>query len=307
MFRRAGAHPRCPSRANGRLIDAGDYRGGRSIAGVFGRAAARRVLLVVCVVLFVVSVAQGAPRWSRVHQLVAPSVQTFSPELAVNHAGVAVAAWYSGPGPPVSAGPGPIQAGTKWTGNPVVVALGSIGKGFRRPVVIARSGTDVQGLIKVALSGSGVAYVAWVRSTGHGAMIWTARDGHLAGPRRLALPRHDLLARLAAGLDGPVDALSYRPNGHGFTFFCTQLNGDGTSGRSFIALHPYKADPCGLPYTGGMNGSIPPHPRQPPGYQFVPQTVVSRNDAHGRTLALWDDWGDHNGYTHGIFYAVGHA
>ncbi len=101
-----------------------------------------------------------------------------------------------------------------------------------------------------------------------------------------------------------MDAFSFRPNGRGFTFYCTRLNNDGTSGRSVVANHPYKADPCRLPETGGMEGSIPPHPQQPVGFRLASYSLVSRTDGRGDLLAVWDDWPNGGGYTHGLFYAV---
>jgi hypothetical protein len=242
--------------------------------------------------------------WSPTRELVSPSVQTFSPELAVNHAGLAVAAWFSGAPPPVTAGPGPVNSGTTWNGNPVVVSLGSITRGLGRPKVVATTGNDVQDQIKVALSGSGVAYIAWPRADGPGGMIVTGRAGRLSSPRRLALPRGTRLDRLASGLDGPVDAFSFRANGHGFTFFCTRLRDDGTSGQAVVARHPYRANPCGLPATNGMHGSIPSHPEQPSGYQLAQYSLISKTDGRGSSLAVWDDSPENSGWTYGLFYAV---
>jgi hypothetical protein len=48
-------------------------------------------------------------------------------------------------------------------------------------VVVARDGTDVEGEIKVAISQSGVAYIAWLKVDGPGAMILTARAKHVDG------------------------------------------------------------------------------------------------------------------------------
>jgi hypothetical protein len=91
----------------------------------------------------------SAATWSATRELVAPSVQTFSPELAVNHDGLAVAAWYSGPPPRVvSYGPRTVSSATRWTGNKVVVSLGSVATGLRKPVIVATNGTDQQGQIK---------------------------------------------------------------------------------------------------------------------------------------------------------------
>lgn len=255
--------------------------------------------------------AAASPKWSMTRTLVGPRVQTFSPQLAVNHSGAAVAAWFSGPPPPVCAGgsggsPGGCgpATGRKWTGNQIVVAFGSINRGLGRPVVVASNGTDVQDQVMVGLSGSGVAYVAWIRSDGKGVMIVTGRAGHLAPPRRLDLAHGAHLKGLASGLDGPVDVLFYRADGHGYPFFCAPVRTDGTVGRSFRVPHPDQPNPCDLPHTNGLDGSIPPDRGQPTGYQLAP-LLVSRSDGTGRSLAIWDDQPNQGpAYTYGLFYAV---
>ena len=219
-----------------------------------------------------------------------------------------MAAWYSGPPPPVISYAVHAATRTSWRGNKVVVALGSIAHGLGKPAVIAKNGTDSENKIKVALSGAGVAYVAWLRSDGPGWMVATARAGRLSSPRTLALPRGARLDRFAFGLDGPVDALSDRPNGHGYTYFCTRMEPDGRSGRTFIAAYPYQPNPCHLPHTGGMNGSIPPDAGNPPGYQRATYSLVSRTDGSNAALAIWDDWPDTGpAYTYGLLYAVDHS
>ena len=245
--------------------------------------------------------------WSRPRELVGTSVQTFSLQLAVNHAGVAVAAWYSGPPPPVNTGTVLAPRSTGGRGDKIVVALGSIIHGLGKPAVIAKNDTELTE-INVALSGAGVAYVAWLRSDGPGWMVVTARAGRVSSPRTLALPRGARLDWFAFGLDGPVDAFSDRPNGHGFTFYCTRMERDGRAGRTFIAAHPYRPNPCHLPHTGGMNGSVPPDAGNPPGYQRAGYSLVSRTDGSNAALAIWDDLPDTGpAYTYGLFYAVDHS
>ncbi len=126
---------------------------------------------------------------SATQQLVGPSVRTFSPELAVNEDGLAVAAWFAGPGPPATAGADTVAGPAHWTGNEVVVSLGSIPHGLGRPLLVARNGTDGQGQVTVAMSGLGIAYVAWLRADDTGSMIATAQAGKLTHLRRLVLPR----------------------------------------------------------------------------------------------------------------------
>ena len=162
--------------------------------------------------------------WSAPATLAPLSEITFSPTLAVNRAGRTVAAWFAGKPPAVRAGraldtgrhPGNSTGGaTQQTGNQVVVDLGTVTTGFGTPAVVARSGNDIQGYVKVALSGSDVAYLAWLSVDRQGWMIATARGTRFGEPRRLALPHDGQLARLAFGLDGPVDAFWFwnRPDG----------------------------------------------------------------------------------------------
>jgi hypothetical protein len=247
----------------------------------------------------------SAATWSATRELVAPSVQTFSPELAVNHDGLAVAAWYSGPPPRVvSYGPRTASSAARWTGNKVVASLGSVAAALRKPVIVATNGTDQRGQIKVALSGSGVGYIAWLRSDLSGDMIVTSHRGRLSSPRSLKLPRGAHLARLAAGLNGPVDAFSDRANGHGFTFYCTRLKIDGAPGRTFVAAHPYEPNPCHLPHNASMHQNVPPNPAQPSGYSLDRYSLKTRSDGHGHSLAVWDDWPTGSGWTYGLFYSV---
>ncbi len=257
---------------------------------------------------FALTATAEAFMWSSTRQLVPVSVQTFSPRLAVNDRGSAVAAWFSGP-PPVVTAASPARLGHRprtWHGNNVMVSSGSITGGLGRPVIVGRNGSDIDGQIKVALSGSGVAFVVWQKADGTGEMIVTSRAGHLGRPRRLGLPPGSQLQRLAFGRHGPVDALSYQANGHGYAYFCTRLNRNGTTGLSFIA-HPSKPNPCRLPATSRMNTRPPASPRQPAGYALAPYSLIARTDGQGNAIALWDDYRTAgNGYTHGLFYAVQH-
>ncbi len=248
----------------------------------------------------------AGPKWSGTRTLVGSSAHTFSPQLAVNHAGHALAAWFGGPPPPVTAGGRRAEGARTWTGNQIVVAFGSVTHGLGTPVVVASNGTDVQNQVMVGLSGSGAAYVAWLRADGKGAMIVTGHAGHLDRPKLLDLPRGAQLTALASGLNGPVDAVWLRANGHGYPSFCSPLRPNGTVDHSFAIRHPDQPNPCHLPHTDGMDGSVPPDRGQPGGYQRASYSVISRTDGAGRSLAIWDDWPNQGpAYTYGLFYAVG--
>jgi hypothetical protein len=240
--------------------------------------------------------------------------QTFSPVLAVNRSGAAVAAWFSGTGPIVTAGLRGESAGEapptspNWNGNGIVVDLGSVSGGFQEPVTIAHDGNDVQGYVKVALSSSRVAFVAWATAGHSGWMIATARNGRFGRPRRLGIPHNAQLARLASGLDGPVDAFWYRnradSTGAAYGWSCSRLNADGSLGNTTPVKHPFKANPCSLSLTQAMAVRLPLDPIQPPGYQMATYSLVSRTDGHGDSIAIWDDWPTGSGYTYGMFAAI---
>jgi hypothetical protein len=132
-------------------------------------------------------------------------------------------------------------------------------------------------------------------------MIATGDAGKMGKPRVLALPRGAQLLRLAHGLTGPVDAFFVR-NG---TYHCTRLHKDGALGATIIARQPFKANPCHLRATSGMNGPAPRHIRQPAGFQLPPETLKLKRDTRGDSLAVWDDWPTSgSGWTYGLFYAI---
>ncbi len=253
--------------------------------------------------------------WSAPATLAPLSEITFSPTLAVNRAGRTVAAWFAGKPPAVRAGraldtgrhPGNSTGGaTQQTGNQVVVDLGTVTTGFGTPAVVARSGNDIQGYVKVALSGSDVAYLAWLSVDWQGWMIATARGTRFGEPRRLALPHDGQLARLAFGLDGPVDAFWFwnRPDGSVGGFFCTRLHADGSLGQTFAVSHPNHANPCKLPATNGPAGAIPPASSVPAGWQLDTGSLVSRSDGRGDSIAIWDDFESSDGDEHGMFAEI---
>ncbi len=245
--------------------------------------------------------AAAAAGWSPAHQLVSPRIRTFSPELAVNGAGLVVAAWFSGPGPPVTADVAVVATPAAWTGQKIVVSLGSVAHGLGKPMLLARDGTDVQGEIKVAVSGSGIAYVAWPRADYSGLMIATGDAGKMTKPRVLELPRGAQLQRLAHGLTGPVDAFYLRSG----RYYCARLAKAGTVGAITTARHPFNADPCHLPATNGINGAMPGRLDQPAGFQLAQEVMKSKSDSHGNTLAVWDDWPTSGpAWTYGLFYAT---
>ncbi len=244
--------------------------------------------------------------WGAATTLAPLSQQTFAPELAVNRAGGIVTAWFAGPGPPVSFG-APVRAVRRWSGNEVVADLGTITNGFRQAVVLARNGDDQGDDLKVALSGSGVAFVVWRPVRRSSWVVATAQHGRFTVPRRLALGSNVRLARLAFGLEGPVDVLSFRLGKTGATgWACTPLRANGSLGQMIPAAHPYRRNPCGLPATKAISrGATSLRPSAPAGWRV--QTLLVGSDGQGNAAAIWDDMPSSGGYTHGIFTAVRHS
>jgi hypothetical protein len=240
--------------------------------------------------------------WGAATALAPLSEQTFAQKLAVSGAGRVVAAWFAGPGPPISFG-GPIPRVRKWTGTEVVADIGTVRHGFGPAVALAGNGDDLADDLKLAVSGSGEAFVLWHPVSGRSWwMIAAARDGRFGKPRPLGLGRYVYL-RFAFGLDGPVDVFWYRLNSGVTGWSCTRLRADGTLGQTLPVAHPFKPNPCRLPASAGMSGRVPPsHPTAPSGWQaFMP---VVRNDGQGDWVAIWDDIPASGGNTQGMFTAV---
>jgi hypothetical protein len=88
-------------------------------------------------------------------------------------------------------------------GGAVVVALGGVRDGFRRPITVVRyrrNGPDVDG---VAVSNSGAVFVAWSRFASSPEWIARVSRHGATRPRVLLSARADLLG-LTSGLDGPI-------------------------------------------------------------------------------------------------------
>jgi hypothetical protein len=184
----------------------------------------RRVLVLLLVAAGVVGLAVTSARghvrarvatagavWSPPQVLVPASQYASNPRLAVSEDGDTLAAWAGGPEPqPAMAGKaartssGPPSASRQaWSGSDVVVDTGTVSGGFSPPVVLAEHSADSNGGLDVAISGTGVRYVAWQTYAG-GWMIASAAPGQ-AFTAAHALP--GAFARLLASPQGPVAAV----------------------------------------------------------------------------------------------------
>jgi hypothetical protein len=278
-----------------------------------GRTAVALALSVglVCGLSATDAIADQSAAWSGTRVLLDPSVQTFSPDLAVNGAGDALAAWFAGPAPPTASSGRAGPAGT-WRGNEIMVAIGSVMSGFQPPVPVAENGTDVEGEVTVAVSRSAVDYVAWRPAGGAGQMVVAGRHGRLSRPEALRLPPGAVYERLANDGHGQVDAFWHRGSGRRVQFFgrpdqffCTRLSDSGRSLRTVVAPHPKSASPCGAGTS--TNPTIPEQLLQPDGFQLAGYSVTSRSDDHGNAIAIWDDWPTSGpAWTYGLFYSIKH-
>lgn len=183
-----------------------------------------------------------------------------------------------------------------------MVARGTFRTEFLAPAVVGSYPSGVEGGLKVALSGSRIAYVAW---RGAQWTIATAHGARFSAGRPLGLPQNSELDRLAYGLHGPVDAFWYRLSSNGdrvLGWYWTRLDANGGLGRTFAVAHHNHPDPCRLPATQGLYERVPSPPLVAPrGYQVATYLQVTCSDGRGSAVSLWNDFGHSN--THGMFAA----
>ncbi|MGO9487813.1 MAG: hypothetical protein ACLQBB_02150 [Solirubrobacteraceae bacterium] len=155
--------------------------------------------------------AAATPVWSQPTLLVPADEYAFDPQLAVSEGGATLAAWFGGPEPPparaggaASNASGSSSAGQPaWSGSSVVVDTGTASGGFGAPAVLAEHAADTNDGLDVAISGSGVRYIAWQSRAG-GWMIASAAPGEgFTSAHALPVPLIQLLASPA----GPVAAV----------------------------------------------------------------------------------------------------
>jgi hypothetical protein len=187
------------------------------------------------------------------------------PTLAVDPRGDVLAAWVGGPPlPPVHFGPLLRAPNAFDRGHALFADLGSLhprsrgagGRGFAAPVLLTDDSSFGDNDIgempdgDVALSGSGVGYVAWI---GYGTrrnagpwMVSVEHDGRFARSRRL-LPSSDYPLELVSGADGPVLAVWERALTPLYTgFYYARLGPDGRLGRT-VAISNGAVAPSGPP------------------------------------------------------------
>ncbi len=183
----------------------------------------RRALVFLVVVSAVVGLAVTSTRarvtvrpaavvaaWSPPQVLVPVSQYAFDPQLAVSEEGATIAVWYGGPEPLPARAKGsarvssgrPPSARQAWSGSSVLVDTGTVSGGFGSAAVLAEHVANTNDGLDVAVSGTGVRYVAWQTYAG-GWMIASAAPGQ--GFTTQALPVR--LDRLLASPAGPVAAV----------------------------------------------------------------------------------------------------
>lgn len=166
----------------------------------------------------------AAGAWSPSQILVPASQYAFNPQLAVSEDGATLAAWDGGPEPPPVRSVNAVgDLSQTWSGSSVVVDTGTVAGGFGPPVTLAEHAADTNNGLDVAISGTGVRYVAWETYAG-GWMIASATPGRVFTSVH-ALPGR--LARLLASPDGSVAAVWHTRA----TLHYALLTADGGLGR----------------------------------------------------------------------------
>ena len=223
--------------------------------------------------------------------------------------GDTLAAWAGGPEPqPAKAGKAartssgsPSASRQAWFGSDVVVDTGTVSGGFSPPVVLAEHSANSNDGLDVAISGTGVRYVAWQTYAG-GSMIASAAPGQ-AFTAAHALPGPS--ARLLASPEGPVAAVWQT----GAALHYALLAADGDLGR--VVNVPGRIERTAQPLALNDHGAFaaventaeqaetrgPPHPIvylcEPSGHCMAPHPLKIGHPPAGSeesdALALSDD------------------
>jgi hypothetical protein len=192
--------------------------------------------------------------WSPPQVLVPSSQYAFDPQLAVSEDGDMLAAWDGGPRPlPARAGDAARYSSrslsasqSAWSGSSVVIDAGTVAGGFGAPVTLAEHAADTDSGLYVAISGTGVRYVAWETHAG-GWMIASAAPG---GSFTAAHALPGRAARLLASPDGPVAAVWHTRAALHYAL----LTADGGLGR--VVDVPGKFDREGQPLALNDRGAF---------------------------------------------------
>jgi len=259
-------------------------------------------------------VATAGAVWSPPQVLVPASQYASNPQLAVSEDGNTLAAWAGGPEPqPATAGKAartssgsPSASRQAWSGSDVVVDTGTVSGGFSLPVVLAEHSANSNDGLDVAISGTGVRYVAWQTYAGGshvgGWMIASAAPGQpFIAAHVLPVP----LARLLASPEGPVAAVWQT----GAALHYALLAADGGLGR--VVNVPGRIERTAQPLALNDRGAFaaventaeqvetrgPPHPIvsfcEPSGHCMAPHPLTMGHPPAGSeendALALSDD------------------
>ncbi len=235
------------------------------------------------------SVGVSADRWSPLVTLAPLTTRTFAPVLDVNRAGAFAAAWYASSSastpPAVKALPTP----TPPAKADVVFVSGTLRSGFGKPVIVGRSGSDIEGFVHVAVSAAGSAYVTWLPAKSTRWLLVVARNGQVSRPRGIQLPKNGTIQRLVDGAGESVDALWFTSAGRAsqVRFYCSSV---GVSGRIATTVAISGSRMCGVPTTTPRSACAPGlTATAPTGYEVARSPVVAR-DSQGDAVAVWADW-----------------
>jgi hypothetical protein len=139
----------------------------------------------------------------------------------------------------------------------VVVDRGTVTGGFNTPVVLSSHGTDQSDGLRVALSGSGVAYAAWTELHHGSWMIATATPAGAFSMPRAFLPQGANLLGLLASRGGPVAAVwsSFGSPSSTAVLHYALLRADGSLGRT-VTVGPWSPGGEGSPLALNDQGAL---------------------------------------------------
>ncbi len=202
------------------------------------RARLASILIALGLVLVAVSVGESAgarssgsrtASWGSLQVLAPASQYAFEPQLAVAADGQTLAAWFGGQRPPLPcAGMVCPSPAVPWSGSEVVLDQGTVDGGFGAPVVLSTHASDGPEGLQVAISGTGVAYVAWEEKSGTWMISSASSGGSFISPHRL-LPGREQLSGLVRSPAGPIAAVWFGPSS---LLRYALLRPDGTLGRT---------------------------------------------------------------------------
>lgn len=207
--------------------------------------------------------AAAAAAWSSPQVLVPASQYASNSQLAVSEQGATLAAWAGPPEPQPARGKGAARVSSDpssatrraFSGSSVVVDTGTVSGGFGPPVVLAEHAADTNDGLDIAISGTGVRYVAWKTYAGGWMIESAASGGSFSAPHALPTARYQPL-RLVRSPAGPVAAVWFASIGETPLLRYALLHPDGTLGRTITVGRWSNASPEGTQFALNDRGEF---------------------------------------------------